>query len=133
MLTKQTIAVLYGGPSPEHDVSVLSAQQLMDAVDVRRYDVLPVYMDWEGRFFSDESFRDPSRHAPSPKGGNRVAFQWGDDGPVLDYGGARPARRIHAAVPVLHGAFGEDGRLQGMLEMVGVPTTGFTANASALA
>lgn len=126
------VAVIFGGASQEHDVSVVSAQQLMDAADARHIRVIPVYMDFENRLFTGVRLRDISAFRPRPPGLEELRFRWGDDGPelVTERGSIQP---VDCALPVFHGPFGEDGRIHGMLELVGVPVTGFSASASAIA
>lgn len=130
---KLNLAVIFGGPSQEHDVSVVSAQQLMDAADVRRLNVIPVYMGFDGRFFHGLSLRQIQVFKPTPKGLREVVFSWGDLGPCLKSLDGSWSCGVDCALPVLHGPFGEDGRIQGMLELIGIPTTGFSAINSALA
>lgn len=132
-LDKLKIAVIFGGPSQEHDVSVVSAQQLMDAVDIRRMEIVPVYMNFEGRFFHSPTLRRLEGYKPSPSGLREVVFKWDDQGACLTSLGGDWRRSIDCALPVFHGPFGEDGRIQGMLETVGIPTTGFSATNSAIA
>ena len=74
------IAVLFGGSSPEHDVSVVTAQQFMDAVDPADYEVVPVYADFENRFFIGPRLRDVSTYRPKPSGVTEVTFGWGERG-----------------------------------------------------
>jgi len=130
---KLNIAVIFGGPSQEHDVSVISAQQLMDAADIRRMNIVPVYMSFEGRFFHGPALRQLERYKPTPPGLREVLFVWDDQGPCLKAPDNRWRCGIDCALPVFHGPFGEDGRLQGMLEIAGIPTTGFSATNSAIA
>lgn len=132
-MDKLNIAVIFGGPSQEHDVSVVSAQQLMDAADVRTMNIVPVYMNFEGRFFHGPTLRRLERYKPSPPGLREVFFAWDDAGPCLKSHDGSWRCGIDCAVPVFHGPFGEDGRLAGMLEIVGIPTTGFSATNSAIA
>lgn len=132
-LDKLKIAVIFGGPSQEHDVSVVSAQQLMDAADIRRMDIVPVYMNFEGRFFHGPTLRRLEGYRPSPPGLREVVFSWDDQGPCLRSSDAYWRCSIDCALPVFHGPFGEDGRIQGMLEIAGIPTTGFSATNSAIA
>jgi len=127
------IAVIFGGPSQEHDVSVVSAQQLMDAADVRRFNILPVYMGFDGRFFHGPLLRRMERFHPGPPGAREVIFAWGDAGPCLKTPDGSWSQPVDCALPVFHGPFGEDGRVQGMLEVIGIPVTGFSAINSALA
>ncbi|MEM0936361.1 MAG: D-alanine--D-alanine ligase [Pseudomonadota bacterium] len=126
-----TVAVLFGGASQEHDVSVVSAQQLMDAADIRRIEVVPVYLDFENRLLTGPSLRDVTTFRPRPPRSVEVQFGWGDDGPELR--SAKSVRALDCILPVLHGPFGEDGRLQSLFELIGIPVAGFTASASALA
>jgi len=130
---KLNIAVIFGGPSQEHDVSVVSAQQLMDACDVRRMNVIPVYMSFDGRFLHGPALRRLEVFKPTPPGLREVLFGWDDLGACLKSPDGGWSCRIDCALPVLHGPFGEDGRVQGMLEITGIPTTGFSAINSALA
>lgn len=132
-LDKLKIAVIFGGPSQEHDVSVVSAQQLMDAADIRCTDIVPVYMNFEGRFFHGPTLRRLEGYRPSPPGLREIVFNWDDQGPCLKSFGDGWRCSIDCALPVFHGPFGEDGRIQGMLEIAGIPTVGFSATNSAIA
>lgn len=132
-MKKITVAVLFGGPSQEHDVSVVSAQQLMDAADVRKFNIVPIYVDFEGRFFHGPSLRQLGKFRPKPSSVNEVIFAWGETGPCLRSIDGDWSHQIDCAFPVFHGPFGEDGRIQGMLEFIGIPTTGFSAINSAIA
>lgn len=130
---KLKVAVVFGGSSQEHDVSVISAQQLMDAADIRRIEIVPVYMNFEGRFFHGPTLRRLEGYKPSPSGLREVVFVWDDQGPCLKTSDGAWRCSIDCALPVFHGPFGEDGRVQGLLEIVGIPTTGFSAANSAIA
>ena len=126
------IAVLFGGSSPEHDVSVVTAQQVMDAVDPAEYEIVPVYVDFENRFFTGPRLRDVSTYRPKPAGVTEISFGWGPrGGEIRPVSG--PAIPIDCAMPVFHGLYGEDGRIHGLLEWIGIPVTGFSATHSALA
>ncbi len=129
---KIRIAVIFGGPSQEHDVSVVTASQLMDAIDNRYLEVLPVYMDFENRLLSGPQLRDVSSFRPKPAGLKPVEFYWGDAGPACRIAG-NEAMRIDCVLPVFHGPYGEDGRIQGYFETIGIPVTGFSSINSAIA
>lgn len=133
MSRKRTIAVIFGGFSPEHDVSVVTAQQFMDAVDPRQYEVLPVYFDFENNFYTGPRLRQVETYRPSPSGAKPVRFFWGDSGPSYQIGGSATAQPIDCVAPLCHGAFGEDGRVQATFELMGFPVTGFSAENSAFA
>lgn len=126
-----TVAVIFGGASQEHDVSVVSAQQLMDAADVTRLRILPVYLDFENRFHTGARLRDIRAFRPRPGGLTPARFDWTERGAALIAGGK--AELIDCVLPVLHGPFGEDGRLQAHFELLGIPVTGFSAASSAMA
>lgn len=133
MKQRYTVAVLFGGPSQEHDVSVVSAQQLMDAADVQSIDVVPVYIDFQNRFFTGPSLRDVRKYRPQPGGRREVRFAWGERGGEMRELESGATRLIDCALPVCHGPFGEDGRLQAYFERIGIPVTGFSAGNSAIA
>jgi D-alanine-D-alanine ligase len=130
---RKRIAVIFGGASPEYDVSVVSAQQAMDAIDPEKYEIVPVFADFENRLFTGKSLRQAARFRPQPPGLEEVVFAWGERGPELRYVSRKPAVTIDCALPVLHGRFGEDGRMQGMLELIGIPFAGFNAVNSGVA
>lgn len=92
---KKTVAVLYGGRSGEHEVSLRSAESVMNALDPERYKVLQFFISKEGRW-------SPRAITPEP--------------------GRNP--EIDVVFPVLHGTFGEDGTVQGLLELADLPYVG---------
>lgn len=114
-------------------MSVVSAQQLMDAADVRKINIVPVYMNFEGRFIHGPSLRQLDKYRPKPPGLREVLFAWNERGPCIRTPDSSWSYQIDCALPVFHGPFGEDGRIQGLLETLGIPTTGFSAVNSALA
>ncbi len=116
------IVVLFGGSSPEHDVSVISASQLMDAVDVRHFEVIPVHMGWDNLFRTGASLRDISLSAPAC-GLKLVQFGWGDRGAQMVVEGQEPLP-IDCVLPVFHGTYGEDGRVQAYFELLRHPRHG---------
>lgn len=127
------IAVFFGSSSTEHDVSVVSAQQVMDALDPRSYEIIPVYLDFQNRMMVGEGTRQIASFRPSPAALRQVLATWGETGPVLRPLAGGADIRFECALPVFHGAFGEDGKLQGMFELNGIPFTGFRAINAAIA
>lgn len=130
---KLRIVVLFGSASTEHDVSVVSAQQVMDALDPAAYDVIPVYLDFQNRMLAGEGLRSIENFRPNPKGLINVRPVWGSLGPILRASGNGPDIAFDCALPVFHGAFGEDGKIQGLFELEGIPFTGFRASDAAIA
>src|ERR1700722_7672865 len=100
---KIRVAVVYGGRSGEHDVSLLSAESVMAAMDPERYEIIRYLIGKEGGW-------SPAPIVPEP--------------------GAHP--HIDVGFPVLHGTFGEDGTMQGLFELAGLPYVGAGVLASAL-
>lgn len=120
---KLRIAVLYGGRSAEHDVSVMSATNVMRALDPDRYDALPVYVTREGKWLV--SHLEGGR-LDRPETGVELALVPGGVGRALEIteGGAREIAPIDILFPVLHGLHGEDGAVQGLAAVARVPLAG---------
>jgi len=123
------VAVLAGGRSPEHDVSLASAAQVLQHLDRQRYRVWPVFLDRDGAWW-------PSR---SPLAGGQ---EWRRRDPAAAAGPMRPgaaidfllaAAKVEVVLPILHGPFGEDGTVQGLLELYDLPFVGSGCAASAVA
>jgi D-alanine-D-alanine ligase len=137
-MPKQTVAVLFGGRSVEHEVSILSAHQAMDALEVAGYRLLPVFITKQGSWYAGrglynlklysnpnvrlETLGDVHRVSLSPDPTARQFVLHPEGGKGLFY--KPPALWADVFFPVLHGSFGEDGRLQGLLEMADVPYVG---------
>ncbi|HLY20792.1 MAG TPA: D-alanine--D-alanine ligase family protein [Bryobacteraceae bacterium] len=100
---KTTVAVIYGGRSGEHDISVRSAKSIKAGLNRDRYDVVDYFIDQSGKW--------------SPE-------------PILPEPGAHP--EIDVVFPVLHGTFGEDGTVQGLLELADLPYVGAAVLASSI-
>lgn len=133
-MSKMNIAVIFGSRSCEHDVSIISALQLMEAAKTAGYSVTPVYISREGLWytgdalFSIETFREFN---PMGKGVTRVnldvsanagdLWAWPPQRVGLFAKVPAPIAHIDVAIPVLHGLHGEDGTVQGLLEMANIP------------
>jgi D-alanine-D-alanine ligase len=147
--TKKRVAVLFGGQSDEHDVSLRSAQTIIDALDPAKYDVIPLGITREGRWLAGD---DPMQAltAASPM------FQLKHGGGGMENGGAASALissppssalathggtslptefagSVDIVFPAIHGPMGEDGTVQGFLELTGVPYIGSGVLGSAAA
>lgn len=140
---KTNVAVFFGGRSVEHEISVISALQAIHAFDESKYNVIPIYISKEGKWFTgpalleisnykdlkglekkvDEVYMKPvygdyNLYLSNPKGG-----LFAKKNPVLE--------TLHVAFPVLHGSHGEDGMFQGVLETIGIPFAGCDTLSSA--
>jgi D-alanine-D-alanine ligase len=120
------LALVFGGRSGEHEVSVVSARSVAGALDPDRYEVVPMAIDREGKWADDDVAREVL--AASGDRTDRVEAFSGRHGidPRLFDGS------VDLAFPVLHGPFGEDGTIQGLFEMLGVPYVGCDHAASAV-
>ena len=125
MPSRVTVALLFGGRSGEHEVSVRSAASVAQALSVR-HDVLPVFIDHDGRWFLQEG------PGVAPAGGIPVFVvpNPAERGALRRLEDARVIARPDVYFPVLHGPFGEDGTIQGVLELTGVPYVGSGVAAS---
>ncbi len=123
-----TIAVLFGGPAPEHDISILTGLQALRELSRTGRDALGVYWTKTGAFLAvapDAEAEDFLEGAP--KGSTELALRAGPDGGLFGVGGRlRGERRleVEAVVVATHGAPGEDGTLQGLLDLAGLAYTG---------
>jgi len=118
------IAVLFGGRSAEHEVSVMSATNVVLALDAAKYEVVPVFITREGTWLL--SRLDAGRLA-TPTTGTEISLMPGGRGRILALpaaGVAYELPRIDVLFPVLHGLPGEDGAVQGLAEVARVPLAG---------
>ena len=146
-MANPTVAVLFGGRSVEHEVSVISGHQAMDALDQAGYPVLPIFITKQGDWYAGEGlhnldlYREQTFHAAGLKNVYRVSLSPdrsvrqlvvhpGVGGGLL--GGKSPKLWADVFFPVLHGTHGEDGSMQGLFELADVPYVGSGVLASAL-
>lgn len=125
----QTVGVAFGGPSVEHDVSIITAQQAM-AVLGERHRVVPLYLAQDGRWWTGEALRDVSAFTQSPPRGARpVQLRLGAGADCFVEPAASRLRAdrplgVSVVLNAIHGTGGEDGALLGALELAGVPYVG---------
>ena len=142
-MTRLRIGVLFGGRSTEHEVSILSAQSIIAAMDPLRFEPVPLYIDKNGRWLVGGSVKrlvsaqatgkyvylppDPTQHSlvPALNGGESPSAVAGEG-----RGGGLPP--LDVIFPVFHGLNGEDGTIQGVLELANVPYVGAGVLGSAL-
>jgi D-alanine-D-alanine ligase len=147
---KTRIGVIFGGRSVEHEISVISALQLMLAIDTEKYQVIPVYIAPSGVWYTGEELRERSFYKRIP-----VALEALQEVTLLPRPGigglTKVGRRVSQSLvsllgadsdaevipvdcflPVFHGQYGEDGCMQGLFELAGIPYTGSNVTASAV-
>ena len=122
---KLRIGVIFGGRSAEHEVSLVSAASIIDALDKRKYDIVPIGITPKGVWVSGPQVlglmkqRKSVAHLPSctltadPSARGLAPTR-----------GRRATERLDVLFPVLHGTFGEDGTMQGLFELAGIPYVG---------
>lgn len=118
------IGVLFGGRSAEHEVSLLSATNVMAALDPAKYDAIPIFVTREGQWLLSH-FKDGVLATPSD--GTQLCLVPGGHGRMLAIpakGAPHDLPAIDILFPVLHGLHGEDGAVQGLAEVARVPLTG---------
>ena len=138
---KTRVGVVFGGRSTEHAISCVSAGSILKALDREQFEVVPVGITQEGRWVlaadDPRELEIHDRALPQVKDGTAVVLP-GDPtkgGLVVVEPGAGPTALggVDVVFPVLHGAYGEDGTIQGLLEMAGIPYVGAGVLASAAA
>ena len=129
---KLNIAVFFGGESVEHEVSIISAHQAIEALDKNKYNVIPVYVSKERKLYVSDLLKDMSnykdlKHLISQC--TQVSITSEDNRVVIrpvkpSLFGPKELGTIDVAIPVMHGTNGEDGTIQGFFEMLKVPYAG---------
>lgn len=138
---KKRVAVFFGGRSPEHDVSVVTGLQVLQAIDTSAYETIPVYISTDGAWLVGDVLRRRENYmldsaalaqtmevtldVHGGRGGKLIAKKTGffGKGREIDF---------DVALPAFHGLIGEDGNLQGLFELANVPYTGMRTKASSI-
>jgi D-alanine-D-alanine ligase len=134
------VAVLFGGKSAEHEISLQSAKNIVEAIDKKKYEVVLIGIDKDGRWYLNDAARlllssGPQLPSLSTLGGTkkRVGLIPSKNTAQLvrldDY---RDERALDVVFPILHGPFGEDGTVQGLLKLANIPFVGAGVLGSAL-
>lgn len=136
-MKKLSVCVLFGGMSPEHEVSLRSAESVLNNLDPEKYNIFPVGItrngDWVLYTGTDYSLL-PGGEWQSYPGNRRAAISPVRGQGLLSFEGDCVVReRIDVVFPVLHGENGEDGAMQGLLQLAGIPYVGPHISASAVA
>jgi D-alanine-D-alanine ligase len=130
---KLRVGVIFGSRSVEHEVSIISAIQAMDAMDPRRYEVVPIFIAKDGRWYTGPELRRVQAYqdTAAPIARSSPVFLRPEPGRRLyvEEQGRFGLRKIRAlpldcVFPIVHGTFGEDGTLQGLFELADIPYVG---------
>lgn len=140
---KTNVAVFFGGRSVEHEISVISALQAINAFNKDKYEIIPIYISKQGRWYTGpqlldiRNYRDMNALTAAseevymrPEYGDYNLYKANPGGGL--FGKKNPVvTTLHAAIPVLHGTHGEDGIFEGVLETIGIPFAGCDTLSSA--
>lgn len=134
---QKTIGVFFGSRSPEHDVSILTGQLILSGLRDLGYRAIPIYIDTKGIWYvggamdTVDFFKKPERDFSSARG---YALDLSAQGRIVFTRGTlkKQTVAIDVAFPAFHGQYGEDGTVQGMFEMMGVPYVGCDVTSSAV-
>ena len=136
-MSKIRVGILFGGRSAEHEVSLQSAKNIVDAIDREKYEVVLIGIDKSGGWHLEQGsrFLAGSGELPAPlmRGGENLALVpgKGEEQLVLPSGHPAPGS-LDVVFPVLHGPFGEDGTVQGLLKLANIPFVGASVLGSAV-
>lgn len=138
---KTKIAVFFGGRSTEHEISVISANQAINAINRDKYDVIPVYISKDGKWYTGDELLDLTKYRNIPellKKCENVYMrpEFGEYNlyyaePKGLFKNKSIAAKIDVVIPVLHGSNGEDGTFEGILDSIGIPYAGCDTLSSA--
>ncbi len=136
----KTVAVFFGGQSTEHDISIITAlSSVIKPLELsKKYNVVAVYIAKDGRWFCDNKLKDISffrdKAIDDFMAKSKPLSMYFDKGLVLRKSGLKPRDiRIDVAFPAMHGTYGEDGSLMGLLRLAGIPFVGCDMEASVVA
>lgn len=135
-MSKLRIGLFFGGRSVEHEVSVVSALQAYENLDKDKYEVLPIYVDKSGHFFTGHKFLDIKNYKDVQSllySSTQIVLANKAGGGFLKQGFLKKFEPIDVAFPLFHGSFGEDGCIQGVFEIYNIPYVGFDVTGSAVA
>lgn len=136
-MKKRSVCILFGGISPEHDVSLRSAESVLNNMDKEKYHVLPVGITKEGDWIlyggSDYSQLPSGQWLEHPGNRRATISPIRGQGLLCFEGDCVVRQQVDVVFPVLHGENGEDGAMQGLLQMAGIPYVGSHVAESAVA
>lgn len=140
---KTNVAVFFGGRSVEHEISVISALQAINAMDSAKYNIVPIYITKQGHWLTGDALLDINNYRDlqsletkatevymRPVYGDYNLYEARHSGGLFSKG-PKVVSELHVALPVLHGTNGEDGIFEGVLETIGIPFAGCNTLSSA--
>ncbi|RJQ80155.1 MAG: D-alanine--D-alanine ligase [Desulfobacteraceae bacterium] len=136
-MKKINVAILFGGKSAEHEVSLQSAKNVFDAIDKKKYNPILIGIDKTGRWLLNEQSNflineDNPKLIGLNRSANLVTFAPESNGQISDIANYQDYGSIDVAFPILHGPMGEDGTVQGLLKLANIPFVGSSVLGSAV-
>ena len=124
MKKKLSIGVMFGGRSGEHEVSLVSAASVMASLNKEKYEIVPIGITKDGRWFSGPKIIDTLKKGRVPKDEEEAVILPEPTKKGLHFLKGGKFVDLDVVFPVLHGTFGEDGSIQGLFDMAGIPYVG---------
>ncbi len=124
MTNKLKVGVIFGGRSGEHEVSLVSATSIINALDKNKYEVTAIGITKDGRWFAGSDVLELFKSAKTPGDNEEVSILPAPNKKGLFHLSTGKITPLDVIFPVLHGTFGEDGTIQGLFEMAGLPYVG---------
>jgi len=135
-MAKLNVCVLFGGISPEHEVSLRSAESVLNHMDTEKYNIFPVGITKEGKWIlyggTDYAALPNGAWLEHPENRDAAISPVRGQGLLCFRGDCVESQKLDVVFPVLHGENGEDGAMQGLLQMAGIPYVGPHVSASAV-
>lgn len=131
-MTKKRIGLLFGGKSGEHEVSLASAYAIAHQFRAEQFEVVPIFIAREGHWYGPVGLEDIATATVEQYKDREVMLAPYPGGQLLSVPDGRKLCRLDVIFPIVHGTFGEDGILQGLLELAGVPYVGAGVVGSAI-
>jgi D-alanine-D-alanine ligase len=143
LANKLRVGVVFGGRSGEHEISIRSASAVIEAIDQKKFEVVPIAITKEGKWLPPAAASSLLPAAAQKRLSNEIVSQGSGDVAILGdpshqgltklstRNNESPSQQLDVVFPVLHGPYGEDGTLQGLLEMADIPYVGCGVVASA--
>lgn len=136
-MEKLRVGIVFGGKSAEHEVSLQSAKNIVDAIDKSRFDVVLLGIDKQGQWHVSDASNyllnadDPAHIALRPSATSLAQVPGKHEHQLIDAQNGQPLPTVDVIFPIVHGTLGEDGSLQGMLRVANLPFVGSDVLASA--
>ncbi len=136
-INKINVGILFGGKSAEHEVSLQSAKNVIDAIDKEKYHPILIGIDKSGRWLLNDCTHfllnsDNPRLIKLNKSSDHIALIPQDGGKILNLTKTESDESVDVIFPILHGPFGEDGTVQGLLKLANIPFVGASVLGSAI-